>query len=134
MAEDDDIRGRIAEKQKEMNALQIQLRQLNQQRIVSMYPGRCFQYCLDKKLVTQEELVQMSDDAIRRKAEEDHFLEVASKMKWGQDHNEECDGWDGTPNGPCACGAKRYYWMYETILPLTASTISQFPGASDIQK
>ncbi len=130
---DDDIRGRIAEKQKEMNALQVQLRQLNQQRIVNLYPGRCFQYCIDKELATQEELVQMGDVAICQKAEEAHFLEVASKMKWATFHNE-CDGWDGTPDGPCACGAKRYYWMYETVLPLSASTISQSPGASDIEK
>ena len=126
-----DIQNRILEKQHEMEVLRQQMQALNQQHLEDLYPGRCFQYCIDHGIGTQDELAILSGTEIRHNAERAHFDTVARKTYWPCG-DEECQGWNGMSE-ECACGAKRFYWMYEEILSLNASTIEQSPAASAVE-
>ena len=124
----EDIQAQILDKQREMEVLQTQMQALNQRRLADLYPGRCFQYCIDQDLGTQDELAILSEAEVHTKAERAHFATVARKTRWPCG-NEECEGWD-TVSDTCPCGNKRFYWVYEEKLHLTNTTIGNSPAST----
>lgn len=116
----------IAQKQREMRQLEQQLETLNQQRIANLYPGRCFQYCLDHNLAPRAQLLATETATIRQMAEEHHFQAVARTQRWQAPH-PDCSGWDGEKD-TCECGGERFYWLYETVLPLDEGLIPHLPA------
>lgn len=126
----EDIQARILEKQKEMRLLEEQMQRLNQERLRDLYPGRCFQYCIDREIATQEELANLPKVKVQAKAEKVYFSEIARGSRWPCG-NDECEGWDTTTE-TCPCGAKRFYWLYEESLSLGETTIIQGPAASPV--
>lgn len=124
----DDIKAQLQRKRDEMAQLERQLEELERQRLDELYPGRCFQYCIDHGLHTQSELTRIDASVIQQRAEEHHFLRVAAGTGW-KCGNSTCAGWFGTGD-TCACGKKQFYWLYETHLPLGDSVITQTPGSN----
>ena len=127
-----DIQAKILEKQREMEALRQQMQALNQQHLEDLYPGRCFQYCIDQDLSTQDELAILSEAEVCDKAERAHFSKTAGKTQWPCG-NDECEGWDSITD-TCPCGKKQFYWVYEEKLSLGASVIPQPPAASAVEQ
>lgn len=127
-----DIQGQILEKQREMKALQHQMKALNQKHLEGLYPGRCFQYCIDHGLGRQDELAVLSESVVRELAEHAHFSKTAAKSPWPCG-NSECQGWDSVAD-TCPCGAKRFYWVYEETLSLVDSALTHAPAASAIEE
>ena len=127
-----DIQAQILKKQHEMEELRAQMQALNQKHLEALYPGRCFQYCIDHDLGTQDELALLPGEEVILRAERGHFADVARKMPWTCG-NDGCAGWDSIGD-TCECGTKRFYWMYEEKLPLTDSTILQPPAASVVDQ
>lgn len=128
----DQIKALLAQKQAEMRKLQDELENLDQIRLEGLYPGRCFQYCIDHALATRAELGGLTSPAIQQRAETHHFNEVAAAMIWPCD-SVDCEGWNGR-DPTCGCERKHYYWMYETLLSLNDTTINQSPAASNVDE
>lgn len=127
-----DIQSQILEKRREMEELQEQMRTLNQKHLEALYPGRCFQYCIDQLLFTEDQLFHLPETEIILEAEKAHFAAIARKT-WWPCGGEGCKGWNNVGK-TCECGAKQFYWIYEEKLPLSEVIISQQPAASGMEQ
>lgn len=122
----DDLRRQLLEKKRELGRLEEELARLERQRLADLYPGRCFQYCLDHELASFEQLASCEPEEIRAMAEEHHFLAVARQRTWPCSASD-CAGWQ-PPDARCACGTTGYCWLYETRLPLDEHELHHEPA------